>query len=181
MFKNTFNTMLDVNTQAIAVHSELKTAIGSFTQLSNDALLYFFTSGNHNIEIINAVIDVAYSCRGIQAARYVAYLETIVPHLVVEKKMSDGKLHSKMTSKKKDSTYLNETVELVEGYPVDLLIKATLERVLTDAGNWYDYGKDQSVKAFSEDALIAMVLKKLAANDIDVSKFATHLITKAVA
>ena len=173
--------MLDVNTQAISVHGELKSAIGSFTQLSNDALLYFFTSGNHNIEIVNAVIDVAYSCRGIQAARYVAYLETIVPHLVVEKKSSDGKLHSRMTSKKKEGVYMDESIEMEEGLPHNLLIKATLERILADAGNWYDYGKDQSVKAFSEDALIAMVLKKLAANDVDVAKFATHLITKAVA
>ena len=76
---------------------------------------------------------------------------------------------------------MDESIEMEEGLPHNLLIKATLERILTDAGNWYDYGKDQSVKAFSEDALIAMVLKKLAANDVDVAKFATHLITKAVA
>lgn len=112
-----------------------------FNQFVTAGIMYFHGEGNHNPEVLNGLVTIAYETRGVNAGHLIDYIAKTIPHKVVKDK--ENKKRFIFVGKLADAEYS--------------LIESEIFLLENPVWSEWDGGASKAPKAFSiegvEDAI----------------------------
>ena len=115
-----------------------------FNQFVTAGIMYFHGDGNHNPEVLNGLVTIAYETRGVNAGHLIDYIAKTIPHKVVKDK--ENKKRFIFVGKLADSEYS----------PIES------ELFLLENPVWseWDGGASKAPKAFDADAAMHILIAR---------------------
>lgn len=130
----------------------------SFNDFVKASVRYFMDAGNHQVAILNGLMQIAH-VSGMEEAKLAAYLKKAIPHKYVEATKNKA---GQFGAKKENEAY-------------DAMATETF---LRENPQWHKWGKVTKSTAFDEIQYLKAVVTKLHKEKKDVRAFALSLISK---
>ena len=97
-----FKTIMEFRKVASRIEKSTSAAMVAYTDFVYDGLRFFNNQeqGNHNDEVLQTIVNIAYNAQGIKAKTVIEYISRIIPHkIIVDRDNKNRRTFSGKTSK----------------------------------------------------------------------------------